>query len=87
MCVLPPPPPPPPQSSHPLKVDPQLESQLAETRQELAAVREMNQQLQDQLSGREVESIKVRGVAPRVTRVWYSTVYVCVLECVHLVLV
>ena len=48
------------QSSHPVKVDPQLESQLAETRQELAAVREMNQQLQDQLSAREVESIKVR---------------------------
>lgn len=48
------------QSSQSPKVDPLLEAHLAESRQGLATLREQNQQLEDQLSAREMDSIKVR---------------------------
>ncbi len=50
------------QSSQSPKMDPLLETHLAESRQELATLREQNQLLQDQLSAREMDSIKVRRV-------------------------
>ncbi len=75
----------PPQSSHAPKVDPLLESHLAESRKELAILRDKNQHLQDHLSAMEVNSIKViiPGVhCLHVVRSLFSTLQMCTQRCV-----